>query len=111
MQTFILDGIEAHKSDYVALARLRTAWQLARSEVAKACKARAEGSVTSDWDQPLGQEEEAVRKQEFDAAYDGLTYPAEDTPLATITGRYFREFRSPQRHVSLTNLAKVRSES
>ena len=64
LQTFVLDSIEAHKSDHVALARLRTAWQLARSDVAKACKARVEGSSAPDWDAPLEQEDEDTRKQQ-----------------------------------------------
>ena len=105
MQTFILDQVAAHKEDYRALGRLRTAWLLAKSDVTKACKALAEGAITSDWDQPLGVEDEATRKDEFNGAYDGLAYSSEDTPLATITGRYFREFRSPLRHITLTNLA------
>lgn len=111
LKTAVLEKIEAFKSDFLALARLRTAWKLARSEVDKACKERVEGQPSTDWDTPLSDDQETARKAEVDNAYDHISFESEDVPMATITGRYFREFRSSQRHVSLTNLTRVRSEA
>ena len=111
VQSVILDKVPQHKEDIVALARLRTAWQLARSELTKACKKRVEGTVDPDWDTPLKDEDEDKRRDEFDSAYDGLQFDTESQPAAPLIARYYREFRGPQRHVSLTPLAKVRSEA
>ena len=112
VQTAILDkGPAEYKDDLGSLARLRTSWRLAVSEVDKACRERVEGSPSADWDTPLSVDEEASRKAEFDPCYDNLTFEAEDTPLAPITGRYYREFRSPNRHATLTHVAKMRSEA
>ena len=110
-QEVILNKIPEAKEDVVALARLRTAWQLARSELAKACKKRVEGTTDPDWDTPLPQDEEDRRKEEFHQAYDSLEFDMESTPWANIIGRYFREFRGAQRHASLTSLSKMRSEA
>ena len=84
VQTWILEHVEGFKDDFVALARLCTAWQLAKSEVATACRERVEGSTSSDWDTPLEDDEEAERKAEIDEAYDNPSFETESTPEGRV---------------------------
>ena len=71
-QTHICAKVESVKEDLLAVARVRTAWTLARSDLQKACKAVVEGSQDADWDRPLDEDEEEKRHTDFDGAYGGL---------------------------------------
>eukprot|EP00959_Pyramimonas_sp_CCMP1952_P294404 6157814-Pyramimonas_sp.AAC.1 len=80
LQSEVLDKVEAHKTDLIALARLRAAWQLARSELTKACKKRVDGAPDPDWDTPLPQDDELRRSEEFNEAYDYYACEVEAAP-------------------------------
>ena len=94
-----------------ATARVRTAWMMASAELEKAKKRKVEGAPDADWDTPLEDEEENARKKAFADSYGELHFDTESTPGASLMGRWYREFRSQQRHVSLTSLHKMRSEA
>merc|ERR1712023_106933 len=72
---------------------------------------RVEGSAEADWDTPLDDDAEDKRKLDFAAAYDELSFESESTPGAAIIGCLYREFRGPQRQVSVMPLHKMRSEA
>jgi len=98
-------------ADIIPVARLRTAWIMAKAELDKAKKRKIEGAPDIDWDTPLEDGVENQRKRDFETLYGGLEFESESTPGAAIMGRMFREFRSEQRHVTLTSLHKMRSEA
>ena len=99
------------KDDEVALGRLRTAWLFACSELRKMVSAVEKGAAEVDWDTPLDETEEEKRRAEFDPAYDSLTFEAESMPAAAIIGRFFREFRTAKRQISVAQLKRMRSEA
>ena len=112
IKTGILANCSPFNTSLLQLGRLRTAWTTARADLNKVCRDRQEGNPeAAEWDAPLGEADEAVRKAEFDGAYDGLRWEVEHMPLATITGRFFREFRSSSRIITNYALGKVRSEA
>ena len=65
-------GMEAHREDDLEVARTRVAWTVARCELTRALKRRAEDdeAVGPDWDTPLSSTEEQLRAEDFDTAYD-----------------------------------------
>ena len=100
------------KDNIAALGKLRTAWRMAVAELNKAAKAVSEGSTElNDWDTQLGEDDELKRSGEFDAAYDGLQFSAESTPVAVIIGRMYREFRGVKRLMTILALKRMRSEA
>ena len=99
------------KDDALVRARIRTAWKLAKAEFDKACSRLVEEDVPVDYDAPLSKEEEADRAKSFDDAYDHLQLESENTPMRGLVARCLREFRSAERHVSLTDTTRIRSEA
>ena len=111
VKDMIAEQVESSKGNIMAVARLRTAWQMASAELTKAKKRKIEGGPETDWDTPLEDEVEAQRKVDFEASYGELRFDTESVPGANLLGRWFREFRSPQRQISLISLHKMRSEA
>ena len=113
IQARVLDRCEdgKYKEDMLVRSRLRTAWKLARSEFDKACARVISEDVQIDWDAPLTKEEETERATKFDEAYDSLSFQSEHTPMRSMVSRYVREFKSVERHVSLTDTCRIRSEA
>jgi hypothetical protein len=107
----ILAKVPTCKGNLKAYARIVTAWKMASAELEKSKKRRIEGVPEADWDLPLEDVTEIQRKVDFEAAYGELRFESESTPGANLMGRWFREFRSPQRQISLTSLHKMRSEA
>ena len=103
--------VESEKDNLRTVARLRTAWQMAKAELTKACKRRIEGGPETDWDTPLDDTAESQRRKDFEAAYGGMIFDTESTPGAALIGRWFREFRSSQRQISVISIHKMRSEA
>ena len=100
------------KDSDMAVARLRSAWKLAVAEFDKATTAIVKGNVElNDWDVALSDEQEAVRKTEFETAYPGLEFDSESTPAVQLVGRVSREFKDAKRQISILALAKMRSVS
>ena len=110
---YILESREAKLAEELAragpmdnplqIARLRSAWQLARAELSKAMGNLAQAhslSSSSDLDDPLSQELEAKRAKSFGEAYDGFSFEADSMPLARIIGRAYHELSSPKRSIS-----------
>ena len=105
----IIEKVEECKGDLGALASLRTAWILARSDLQKAVKSRIEGRPEADWDAPLDKDEEKARKDFFDGAYDSFEWIPEKTPASQLVSRFYRETHSEKRDISVFPLEKVRS--
>jgi len=111
LKTEIVKKVEGGGAEMVAVARLRTAWVMAKAELENAKRRRIEGGPEQDWDTPLEENEEERRKKDFEEAYGGIILDTESTPGANLVGRWYREFRSVQRQVSLMSLHKMRSEA
>ena len=113
LQTKVMDLADGGslKDDGLARSRIRTAWKLARAEFSKACARMSAEQVDTDWDAPLGPEEEKERSEVFGKAYDNFSPATEHTPMRAMISRYVREFRSADRHVSLTDTRRIRSEA
>ena len=65
-------AIAGFRDDELEVGRARNAWHLARSELARSLKRRAEGSSPTDnpdWDTPLAAPEETARSDDFSKAY------------------------------------------
>ena len=110
IKTMIVDKTDA-KDSLTGLGRVRTAWTFAMAELTKATKAVGAGSSPMDYDTPLGETEETTRKDQFDGAYSGLAFEPETTPMATIVARFFREFRSRPRQMTMALLKRMRSDA
>ena len=98
------------KDNDMAVGRLRTAWRLAATTLDKSEEEMRKGSVDlGDWDVPLDDTQEAVRKSEFDKLYPDLSFDSESVPASPLVGRGFREFRDAKRQLSVLALRKMRS--
>ena len=78
--------------------RPRSAWQLARAELAKAVESLSSAqsaSTSPDLDDPLDEEADATRATGFNEVHDGLISESDSTPLDRIAGRMCRECSSP----------------
>ena len=95
----------------MALSRVRSAWVLARSEFDKTAAAVKSGSANLEYDLPVDEPEEKTRKGEFDGAYSNLSFNEDSTPAATIVGRFYREFRSEPRQMTMAHLTRMRSDT
>ena len=113
MQTAVLDKAAEgkFKDDPLARSRLRTSWRLAKAEFEKACTKMVSDDIQVDYDAPLPVEDERKRKEDFSRAYDDFSTASEHTPMRALVSRNVREFRSDDRHVSLTDTRRVRSEA
>ena len=97
----------------VQVARLRSAWQLARAELSKAMESLSTAqspSSSADLDDPLDEAAEKQRAETFSKAYDGLTFESDSMPLARLIGRLYRELTSPKRSLTTIPLKRMRTE-
>ena len=107
--THIIEKVETHKEDVRALARLRTAWWMARVEMRRTAERAVSAPAEDDWDTPLSNDVEETRAATFQTAYPDIVFEAEDTLIPTIIGRLYREFKN--RAVTQIPLERMRSEA
>ena len=109
------DGVDvdilAHttfKDNRIQKGRLRTAWQMAKTEVTQAIDKRGTTETVKDWDDPLDPEiKQGVVKLFTD--YHKFHFEPDLTPSEALFGRLVREFK--KRSISLYPLYKVKSSS
>ena len=113
IQDKILDKAEGgkYKEDALVRGRLRTTWKLAKAEFDKALSRVSDDRADTDWDGPLPPEDEKERADEFAAAYDNFSFSSDQMPMRPLVCRAVREFKSSDRHVSLTDTKRIRSEA
>ena len=106
--------VTGYEDDDLEVARVRIAWNWARSEFDKALKKNSEEASSSsavDLDLPLSKDEERERANSFKQAYPDIRFEAEDMPVRFLVGRTFRELNSETRELSAIDLRKMRTEA
>ena len=106
--------MDKFKDDELEVARLRTAWGVARAQLVKTfeqAKQGGHGADNPDLDAPLSASEEKERSQTFSEARPGWVFEAEDMPVKAILGRTWREFNGSSRSVTVVPLKRFRAEA
>ena len=109
--TDVLDGLSEIRNGTpqwkLLRGRLRSAWELAGSEMAKQLARRSKTDPQEELDTPIDSDDRALQDEQFEKAYGGLSFEQEFVPADPLYGRLFREFR--RRNISVYSLGRVRA--